>query len=119
MLDYDDEGKLIGIDIDNASSKVKLEELIIDRLPSESKKLWHNIRHTAQQRLIPLNQIKSQKGICTQMKKLKSFDVTSEPGISGHGYFIAWLESVLGRMSYKQKPCPKMHLKLSMVSFEF
>ncbi len=39
MLDYDDEGKLVGIDIDNASSKVKLKELIINRLPSESKKI--------------------------------------------------------------------------------
>ena len=39
MLDYDDEGKLVGIDIDNASSKVKLQELIINRLPSESKKI--------------------------------------------------------------------------------
>ena len=27
VLDYDDEGKLVGIDIDNASSKVKLKEL--------------------------------------------------------------------------------------------
>ena len=39
VLDYDDEGKLVGIDIDNASSKVKLQELIINRLPSESKKI--------------------------------------------------------------------------------
>ena len=39
VLDYDDEGKLVGIDIDNASSKVKLKELIINRLPSESKKI--------------------------------------------------------------------------------
>ncbi|HAG11327.1 MAG TPA: hypothetical protein DCK76_08100 [Desulfotomaculum sp.] len=39
VLDYDDEGKLVGIDIDNASSKVKLKELIINRLPSESKML--------------------------------------------------------------------------------
>jgi len=37
LLDYDIEGKLVGIDIDNASTKVKLKELIIDRLPSESK----------------------------------------------------------------------------------
>ncbi len=39
VLDYDGEGKLVGIDIDNASSKVKLKELIINRLPSESKML--------------------------------------------------------------------------------
>ncbi|MBW7898341.1 hypothetical protein B188_19980 [Candidatus Brocadiaceae bacterium B188] len=39
VLDYDDEGKLVGIDIDNASSKVKLKELIINRLPSEIKKI--------------------------------------------------------------------------------
>ena len=39
VLDYDDEGKLLGIDIDNASSKVKLKDLIITRQPSESKKI--------------------------------------------------------------------------------
>lgn len=39
VLDYDDEGKLVGIDIDNASNKVKLKELIINRLPSEIKKI--------------------------------------------------------------------------------
>lgn len=39
VLDYDAEGKLVGIDIDNASSKVQLKELIITRLPSESKKI--------------------------------------------------------------------------------
>ena len=39
VLDYDGEGKLVGIDIDNASSKVKLKELIINRFPSESKML--------------------------------------------------------------------------------
>ncbi len=40
VLDYDKEGKLVGIDIDNASSKVKLKELIIDRLPSENKMIF-------------------------------------------------------------------------------
>ena len=34
VLDYDVEGNLVGIDIDNASKKVQLKELILSRLPS-------------------------------------------------------------------------------------
>lgn len=34
VLDYDESGNLVGIDIDNASSKVQLKELILNRLPS-------------------------------------------------------------------------------------
>jgi len=34
VLDYDAEGKLVGIDIDNASTKVQLKELILSRLPA-------------------------------------------------------------------------------------
>jgi len=34
ILDYDAEGSLVGIDIDNASKKVQLKELILSRLPS-------------------------------------------------------------------------------------
>ncbi len=34
VLDYDAAGNLVGIDIDNASSKVQLKELILSRLPS-------------------------------------------------------------------------------------
>jgi uncharacterized protein YuzE len=33
VLDYDTEGNLAGIDIDNASKKVQLNELILSRLP--------------------------------------------------------------------------------------
>ena len=33
VLDYDAEGKLVGIDIDNASTKVALEKLIVSQLP--------------------------------------------------------------------------------------
>ena len=33
VLDYDVEGKLVGIDIDNASNKVQLKELTLRRLP--------------------------------------------------------------------------------------
>jgi len=33
VLDYDSEGKLVGIDIDNASHKVNLEKLILSKLP--------------------------------------------------------------------------------------
>jgi uncharacterized protein YuzE len=35
ILDYDATGNLVGIDIDNASSKVQLKELILSRLPSD------------------------------------------------------------------------------------
>jgi uncharacterized protein YuzE len=34
VLDYDIKGHLVGIDIDNASTKVELEKLILNRLPS-------------------------------------------------------------------------------------
>jgi len=33
VLDYDTEGNLAGIDFDNASKKVQLNELILSRLP--------------------------------------------------------------------------------------
>ena len=35
VLDYDDAENLVGIDIDNASSKVQLKELILRKLPSD------------------------------------------------------------------------------------
>ena len=34
VLDYDGEGRLVGIDIDNASTKVNLDKLILSKLPS-------------------------------------------------------------------------------------
>jgi uncharacterized protein YuzE len=36
VLDYDNQGILIGIDIDNASRKLDLTEFSISRLPSET-----------------------------------------------------------------------------------
>jgi uncharacterized protein YuzE len=33
VLDYDDSGHVVGIDIDNASSKVELHELLVSRVP--------------------------------------------------------------------------------------
>ncbi len=33
VLDYDTHGKLVGIDIDNASAKVDLQRLILSKLP--------------------------------------------------------------------------------------
>jgi uncharacterized protein YuzE len=33
VLDYDAEGKLVGIDIDNASHKVNLKKLILSKIP--------------------------------------------------------------------------------------
>jgi uncharacterized protein YuzE len=35
ILDYDSEGNLVGIDIDNASKKVNLKELTLGRVPAE------------------------------------------------------------------------------------
>lgn len=33
VLDYDASGQLVGIDIDNASSKVQMERLVLNKLP--------------------------------------------------------------------------------------
>lgn len=35
LLDYDAEGRLVGIDIDNASHKVEMEKLILSKIPSK------------------------------------------------------------------------------------
>lgn len=35
VLDYDTDGKLVGIDIDNASNKVDLKRLILSKLPGK------------------------------------------------------------------------------------
>ena len=35
VLDYDASGNLVGIDIDNASKKVQLKELILSKLPGK------------------------------------------------------------------------------------
>lgn len=35
VLDYDVGGNLVGIDIDNASRKVQLKQLILSKLPSQ------------------------------------------------------------------------------------
>ena len=39
VLDYDADGNLVGIDIDNASKKLELNELVMSRLPSWTKTL--------------------------------------------------------------------------------
>ncbi len=33
VLDYDADGKLVGIDIDNARNKVELQKLVLSKLP--------------------------------------------------------------------------------------
>ena len=33
MIDYDDEGNIVGIDIDNASKKIDLEDLSFSKIP--------------------------------------------------------------------------------------
>jgi len=37
VLDYDADGNLVGIDIDQASTKLEIKELILSRLPAEVK----------------------------------------------------------------------------------
>nr|VFK11039.1 MAG: Uncharacterized protein YuzE [Candidatus Kentron sp. LPFa] len=39
VLDYDAEGNLAGIDIDNASQKVDLRRVILDKMPSSVEAL--------------------------------------------------------------------------------
>ena len=34
VLDYDARGQLVGIDIDNASSKVEMQRLVVSKLPA-------------------------------------------------------------------------------------
>lgn len=34
VLDYDDAGRLVGIDIDNASSRALIHHLVLNRLPA-------------------------------------------------------------------------------------
>jgi uncharacterized protein YuzE len=37
VLDYDAEGRLVGIDIDNASKKVELKKLTLKKLPANEQ----------------------------------------------------------------------------------
>ncbi|MBW2079187.1 MAG: DUF2283 domain-containing protein [Deltaproteobacteria bacterium] len=39
VLDYDSEGHLTGIDIDNASHKIDLKEIVLSKIPAEFKRL--------------------------------------------------------------------------------
>ena len=39
VLDYDADGNLVGIDIDNASRKIDLKEVILSKIPAEVKAL--------------------------------------------------------------------------------
>ena len=39
VLDYDAEGNLVGIDIDNASRKVQLEHLVLSRLDASIERI--------------------------------------------------------------------------------
>jgi uncharacterized protein YuzE len=39
VLDYDSEGNLVGIDIDNASAKVQLDKLTVSKLPATIEQL--------------------------------------------------------------------------------
>jgi len=39
VLDYDEDGNLVGIDIDEASTKLEMRELILSNLPAEVKQV--------------------------------------------------------------------------------
>lgn len=39
VLDYDAQGNLVGIDIDNASRKIDLKEITLSKIPAEVGKL--------------------------------------------------------------------------------
>lgn len=39
VLDYDADGNLVGIDIDQASTKLEIKELILSKLPAEVKQV--------------------------------------------------------------------------------
>jgi uncharacterized protein YuzE len=39
VLDYDEKGNLVGIDIDNASKKLSLQTLTLIKLPAEVKQM--------------------------------------------------------------------------------
>lgn len=39
VLDYDADGNLVGIDIDEASIKLEMNELILSKLPAEVKRV--------------------------------------------------------------------------------
>jgi len=42
VIDYDDKGQIVGIDIDNAGSKLDLKELVLNKLPVQSQILSTN-----------------------------------------------------------------------------
>jgi uncharacterized protein YuzE len=39
VLDYSEDGNLVGIDIDEASTKLEIRELILSKLPAEVKQV--------------------------------------------------------------------------------
>ena len=39
VLDYDENGNLVGIDIDNASRKLDLTELVLNRMPTKRQRI--------------------------------------------------------------------------------
>ena len=39
IIDYDKDGEIVGIDIDNASSKMNLTELVLNKIPAQVHKI--------------------------------------------------------------------------------
>ena len=39
VIDYDDDGHITGIDVDNASHKIDLKEIILNKIPAQLKEI--------------------------------------------------------------------------------
>ena len=47
VLDYDAAGHLVGIDIDNASTKVELHRFVVSKIPASVETIAGNVRASA------------------------------------------------------------------------
>ena len=39
VIDYDEEGHIVGIDVDNASHKINLNEIILNKVPAQHQSI--------------------------------------------------------------------------------
>jgi len=39
VIDYDEEGRIVGIDVDNASHKINLNEIILNKVPAQHQSI--------------------------------------------------------------------------------
>ena len=62
VLDYDLDGRLVGIDIDNASNKVELKKLILNQLPGGKHSGKHLPAHLGSSNALLLGGLASGRG---------------------------------------------------------